>query len=174
MKNTVATAGYLTDSFSIGSAISTNQNYFHLLRFLIIFLLVATSKKIHLNDNKNKGSFNIKLSWKGCHRTSFYDSFPCSFLLLFLDPYTQKDLSSNFSPSITRSWLYCVKFQSAQISTITRFQKFHFVQTKTGIAMGLRTVRQYRSSHWRCSFKKKLFLKISQFSQENICIRASF
>ena len=46
MKNTIATAGYLTDSFSVDSAISTNQNYLHLLRFLIIFLPVTKNKNL--------------------------------------------------------------------------------------------------------------------------------
>ena len=43
MKNTIATAGYLTDSFSVDSAISTNQNYFHLLHFLITIIFLACS-----------------------------------------------------------------------------------------------------------------------------------
>ena len=34
--------------------------------------------------------------------------------------------------------------------------------------------KRNRSSHQRCSVKKKVFLEISQNSQENTCARASF
>ena len=44
---------------------------------------------------------------------------------------------------------------------------------KTLIMLTLRNAIFCESSHRRCSIKKKVFLKISQNSHENTCVRAS-
>ena len=47
-------------------------------------------------------------------------------------------------------------------------------QSKSQFLNLIRTASQMRvllrSSHWRCSIKKKLFLKILQYLQNNICV----
>ena len=79
--------------------------------------------------------------------------------ITFLNPFHATDLSSHPLKTSKNLWFFDV---------------FREYQKRSVAWNGLKSpYRDVRSSHWRCSIKK-LFLKISQCSQENICVELSF
>ena len=134
---------------------------------MLTFVLKMVNLSIVFTESQHKNEFspNMRVPFQ-CTETVVR---MCSVKKVFLEVSQNSQENTGLRPA-TLSKRVSGKVFSCECYEISKNTFFY----KTPLVADSKRNKKDRSSHQRCSIKKKVFLEISQNSQENTCTRVSF